>query len=211
MMASKSLLARFMSVLLAGGLLLSGTSFVQARADDSATRLVERTAEDMLRTLETRRAQIDANPQLIYQLVGTKLAPHFDFEMITRSAVGRDWNKASTSQKQALTEAFRETLVRTYGKALLRYSGQEVVYQSAKPGSRTDTVVVPTQVRAAGATPIPIDYRMYKKGGSWKVYDLVIDNVSLVSNYRGQFRSTIGRSGIDGLIKELESKNASGA
>jgi len=203
--------ARSMSLALTGMLLLTAASFVEARADDSATRLVERTAEDMLRTLEAKRAQIDADPQLIYQLVGNKLAPHFDFEMITRSAVGKDWNKASASQKQALTAGFRETLVRTYGKALLRYSGQEVVYQSAKPGNRADTVVVPTQVRAAGAAPIPIDYRMYKKGGTWKVYDLVIDNVSLVSNYRGQFRSTIGRSGIDGLIKELESKNASGA
>jgi phospholipid transport system substrate-binding protein len=194
-----------------GVMLLAITPFAAARADDSATRLVERTAEDMLRTLETKRAQIDANPQLIYQLVGNKLAPHFDFDMITRSTVGKDWNKASASQKQALTEAFRETLVRTYGKALLRYSGQEVVYQSAKPGTRADTVVVPTQVRAPGATPIPIDYRMYKKGGSWKVYDLVIDNVSMISSYRGQFRSTIGRSGIGGLIEELETKNSRGA
>jgi phospholipid transport system substrate-binding protein len=182
-----------------------------AAADDSATRLVERTAEDMLRTLEARRAEIDANPQLIYRLVGNKLAPHFDFEMITRSAVGRDWNKASPAQRDALIVGFRELLVRTYAKALLRYSGQEIVYQSAKPGTRDGTVIVPTQVRAPGAAPIPIDYRMHKLGGSWKVYDVVIDNVSLISNYRSQFRNTIGRQGIDGLIADLQAKNAKGA
>jgi phospholipid transport system substrate-binding protein len=173
--------------------------------------LVERTAEDMLRTLEAKRAQIDANPQLIYQLVGSKLAPHFDFEMITRSAVGKDWNKATPAQQKELVAAFREVLVRTYAKSLLKYTGQEIVYQSSKPGTRDGTVIVPTQVRAPGSPAIPIDYRMHKLSGSWKVYDVVIDNVSLISNYRGQFRSTIGRSGIDGLIAELKAKNAKAA
>jgi phospholipid transport system substrate-binding protein len=203
--------SRLMWAALAGAFLLLGASFATARADDSATRLVERTAEDMLRTLESRRAEIDANPQLIYQLVGSKLAPHFDFDMITRSAVGKDWNKASPAQRMELVNAFREVLVRTYAKALLKYSGQEIVYQSSKPGTRSGTVVVPTQVRAPGAPTIPIDYRMHKLGGSWKVYDVVIDNVSLISNYRGQFRATIGREGIDGLISELRSKNSTGA
>jgi len=203
--------SRLMWAALAGAFLLLGAPFATVRADDSATQLVERTAEDMLRTLESRRAEIDANPQLIYQLVGTKLAPHFDFDMITRSAVGKDWNQASPAQRMELVNAFREVLVRTYAKALLKYSGQEIVYQSSKPGTRSGTVVVPTQVRAPGAPPIPIDYRMHKLGGSWKVYDVVIDNVSLISNYRGQFRATIGREGIDGLISELRSKNSTGA
>jgi phospholipid transport system substrate-binding protein len=203
--------SRLMWAALAGAFLLLGAPFAAVRADDSATRLVERTAEDMLRTLESRRAEIDANPQLIYRLVGSKLAPHFDFDMITRSAVGKDWNKASPAQRMELVNAFREVLVRTYAKALLKYSGQEIVYQSSKPGTRSGTVVVPTQVRAPGAPTIPIDYRMHKLGGSWKVYDVVIDNVSLISNYRGQFRATIGREGIDGLISELRSKNSTGA
>jgi phospholipid transport system substrate-binding protein len=190
-------------------LLLAGLSSA-VQADESATQLVERTAEDMLRTLESRRTEIDADPGLIYRLVGAKLAPHFDFARITQSAVGRDWGKATPAQRDALIEGFRQLLVRTYGKALLRYTGQEVIYQAAKPGPHKGTVVVPTQVRAPGAAPIPIDYRMYKKGGSWKVYDLVIDNVSLISNYRSQFRTTIGRSGIDGLIAELNAKNTPG-
>jgi phospholipid transport system substrate-binding protein len=194
----------------ASALLLLAGPMAIANAADSATALVERTAEDMLQTLESKRAQIDASPQLIYQMVGSKLAPHFDFEMITRSAVGKDWNKASPSQQKELVAAFREVLVRTYAKSLLKYTGEEVVYQPSKPGTRDGTVVVPTQVRAPGAPAIPIDYRMHKLSGSWKVYDVVIDNVSLISNYRGQFRSTIGRDGIDGLIAELKAKNARG-
>jgi phospholipid transport system substrate-binding protein len=202
--------SRLIAATLAGALLLLGAPLASARADDSATRLVERTAEDMLRTLQAKRSQIDANPQLIYQLVGTKLVPHFDFERITRAAVGKDWTKATPAQQKVLVSEFQEVLVRTYAKALLKYTGEEIVYESAKPGTRDGTVVVPTEVRAPGAPPIPIDYRLHKLSGQWKVYDVVIENVSLISNYRSQFRTAIGRSGIDGLIAELKAKNASG-
>ncbi|MGD8207857.1 MAG: ABC transporter substrate-binding protein [Thiohalocapsa sp.] len=192
-------------------LLLLCVPLSMAQADDSATQLVERTAEDMLRTLQTRRAEIDTNPLLINRLVGTKLAPHFDFERITRSAVGRDWAKASPAQRGQLVDAFRDLLIRTYAKSLLKYSGQEIVYQPSKPGTRDGTVVVSTEVRSPGSSPVIIDYRMHNLSGRWKVYDVIIENVSLISNYRSQFRSTIGRHGVDGLIAELKAKNSTGA
>jgi phospholipid transport system substrate-binding protein len=199
------------AILMALGLALLGTPAAALQADDAATRLVQRTADQMLGTLKSRRSEIDRNPRLINQLVDSILAPHFDFEMITRAAVGRDWNKASPAQQRALTNSFREMLIRTYSKALLKYSDEDIVYEQARAGTRSDTVVVPTMVRAPGAPPIPMDYRMHKKSGSWKVYDVIIENVSLISNYRSQFRATIARSGIDGLIDELEAKNARGA
>lgn len=180
-------------------------------AQGSATDLVRNTAERMLSTLEARRAEIDRRPQLIYELVGRIVAPHFDFELITQSTVGRDWRQATPAQRDALIDAFREVLVRTYATALLKYSGEEIVYQPAKPGTRDGTVIVPTQVRAPGSAAIPIDYRLHDRRGSWKVYDVVIENVSLISNYRGQFRSIIGRDGIDGLINELRAKSRSAA
>ncbi len=177
-----------------------------AGADAEAEALVKRTAESTLRTLENRRAELDGNPTAIYELVGNKLAPHFDFDLITRSAVGRDWSKASPAQRRQLIAAFRALLVSTYAKSLAKYSGEQVLFKPARPGTRSGTVVVPTEVTGSGGPPIPIDYRMHKKDGVWKVYDLVIDNVSMISNYRGQFRVTIARSGIDGLIRELERK-----
>jgi phospholipid transport system substrate-binding protein len=177
-------------------------------AATQAEALVKRTAEDTLRTLERRRAELDGNPTAIYDLVGNKLAPHFDFELITRSAVGRDWNKASADQRRLLIKSFRELLVSTYAKSLAKYAGEQVLYKPSRAGTRAGTVVVPTEVTGGGGPSIPIDYRMHKQSGSWKVYDLVIDNVSMISNYRGQFRATIARSGIDGLIRELQSKAA---
>ncbi|WPL15410.1 putative phospholipid-binding protein MlaC precursor [Thiorhodovibrio winogradskyi] len=191
------------------GVLLMLAAIGTSLAEESPTDLVRNTAEKMLSTLEARRAEVDRQPEIIYELVGRIVAPHFDFELITQSTVGRDWRQATPAQHKALTDAFREVLVRTYATALLKYSGQEIVYQTAKPGTRDGTVIVPTQVRAPGSSAIPVDYRLHNKRGSWKVYDVVIENVSLISNYRGQFRSIIGRDGIDGLIRELRAKSLS--
>lgn len=176
-------------------------------AESSPTELVRTTANTMLATLEAQRAEIEQRPQLIDQLVGRIVAPHFDFALITQSTVGADWRRATPAQREALTDAFRAVLVRTYATALLKYSGEEIIYQTAKPGTREGTVIVPTQVRAPGAAAIPIDYRLHNQRGAWKVYDVVIENVSLIANYRNQFRSILGRDGIDGLVAELRAKS----
>ncbi len=177
---------------------------------DDATSLVRSTSERMLRALEARRAEIDRNPKLIYGLVEDILLPHFDFEKITRAAVGSSWSKATPKQQSALINGFQQVLVRTYAKSLLSYAGQEIRYLPSKPGRQPGTVTVSTEVREGGSTPIPIDYRLYQKGGGWKVYDVIIDNVSLVSNYRSSFASQIRQGGIDGLIGRLDEMNAKG-
>jgi phospholipid transport system substrate-binding protein len=200
-----------MKAFLIAGILLLTSSLGAIGAEPSATQLVERTAEKMLGTLENRRAEVERKPQLINELVDSILAPHFDFAQMTRLAVGRDWRNTSTAQQQELTDSFRNLLVRTYAKSIMKYSGQDIVYEAARPGTRSGTVVVPTEVRAPGSAPIPIDYYMLERGSSWKVYDVVIDGVSMISNYRSQFRSTIATSGINGLIEQLRAKTARGA
>jgi len=200
-----------MRAFLIAGILLLVSPLGAIGAEPSATQLVERTADKMLGTLESRRAEVDRKPQLINELVDSILAPHFDFSQMTRLAVGRDWRNTSPAQQQELTDSFRNLLVRTYAKSIMKYSGQEIVYEAARPGTRSGTVVVPTEVRSPGAAPIPIDYYMLERGSSWKVYDVVIDGVSMISNYRSQFRTTIATSGIDGLIEQLRAKTARGA
>jgi phospholipid transport system substrate-binding protein len=200
-----------MRTLLIAGILLLASPLGALGAELSATELVEQTASKMLSTLENRRAEVERKPQLINELVDSILAPHFDFEQMTRLAVGRAWRDASPEQQEALIESFRNLLVRTYARSIMKYSGQDIVYESARPGTRSGTVVVPTEVRESGSSPIPIDYSMLERGRSWKVYDVVIDGVSMISNYRSQFRSTIARAGIDGLIEQLRAKTARGA
>ncbi len=176
-------------------------------AQENPTALVKRVADQLLTILQRERARIERDPRLIYRLVEDQLVPHFDFEKITRAAVGRAWRQASPTQRRRLIEAFRQVLVRTYAQTLLKYSGQQIRYFPAKPGRRRGTVTVPTEVREAGGPPIPVDYRMYRKGNTWKVYDVVIDHVSLVANYRHSFQRQIHSKGIDGLITRLQAMN----
>ncbi|HYN78513.1 MAG TPA: ABC transporter substrate-binding protein [Lamprocystis sp. (in: g-proteobacteria)] len=177
---------------------------------DDATAMVKRTAERMLSTLEARRAEVNRDPALIYGMIDDILAPHFDFQKITQGALGQHWRQATPDQQQALMNGFKQVLVRTYARSLLNYSGQEIRYLPVKPGGKDSAVTVPTEVRAPGATPIPIDYRMYNNGAGWKVFDVIVNNASLVSNYRSSFSTEIRQHGIDGLITKLGEMNRKG-
>jgi len=155
-------------------------------------------------------AEIKKNPGpgALQAYAEKKLLAQFDFAAMTRLATGRAWSKATAEQKQALENAFRTLLVRTYTTALSQVTGTYVVEMKPhviKPGD-TDTVVK-TLVKGSDRPPVPIDFRMTRTPAGWKVYDVVVENLSLVTNYRSSFQSEISRSGIDGLIKAIEDKN----
>lgn len=197
----------FMRLLVLTGALAAGPA---AAAEDMASALVRATSERMLTVLQERRADIDRNPSLIYGLVDKIVLPHFDFERITQGAVGQYWRKASPAQQRDLVNRFKQVLVRTYARSLLNYSGEEIRYLPLRPGSRSNTVTVSTEVSEPGGAPIPIDYRMYNNGSGWKVYDVVINNASLVGNYRSSFAAEIRQKGVDGLITKLGDMNSKG-
>jgi len=171
--------------------------------------LVRNTAEYVLSEVRAHKAELEKDNSGIYRLVQEKVIPHFDFRRMTRSALGRYWRKATEEQRERLTREFQELLVRTYAIMLLGYSDEKVEYLPfrGRPGDKR--VVVRTKVFTSdGAPPVPIDYRLYRtREGEWKVYDVVVDGVSLVSNYRGTFASEVRKGGIDGLIAVLEKHN----
>jgi phospholipid transport system substrate-binding protein len=176
-------------------------------ADDSASTLVRNTSQRMLSALESHRAEIDRDPARLYSLIDAIVVPHFDFERITESAMGRFWRRATPEQRSELTRQFQELLIRTYAKALLAYSGQKIRYLPVRPGGSSNVVTVATQVQEAGSPPVAIDYSLHRRNGDWKVYDIAIDHVSLVANYRSSFASQIREGGIDGLIRRLREMN----
>lgn len=148
------------------------------------------------------------DPRALVDLAEKKVVAHFDFKRMTQLAVGRSWSQASPTQQQALERAFRTLLVRTYSTALSQSSGQtkvDVKAPNLNPGDSEATVR--TVVNEPGRKPFVIDYRMSLAAGGWKVYDVVVENLSLVTNYRSTFQSEVSRSGIDGLIKAIEAKN----
>ena len=150
-----------------------------------------------------------AGRKKVITLIETKVLPHFNFEAMTASAVGRNWAKASAEQRTRLNDEFRTLLVRTYSSALAAYSNQKFDFRPlrAKP---TDTdVTVNVRVVQSGAQPVTIDYDMEKRPTGWKVWDVRVAGVSLVANYRTEFDSQVRDNGIDGLIKTLQTKNRS--
>jgi len=166
--------------------------------------LVKSTADDVLSIIRTTK-----DKATLRKLAEQKVLPHFDFRAMTQLAVGQYWRQATPEQQKALEEAFRTLLVNTYTASLnVASTGKESVeVKPADAKAGENELTVRSLVRTPGRQPIPIDYRMTRTPSGWKVYDVIVENLSLVTNYRSSFASEIGRSGIDGLVKVLQSKN----
>jgi phospholipid transport system substrate-binding protein len=145
----------------------------------------------------------------LIEVIEAKVLPHFNFASMTALAMGQNWGKASPEQKKRLTEEFRTLLVRTYASALAAYSEQKFDFRPLRAKSTDTDVTVNVRVLQPGAQPVTLDYSMEKTANGWKVYDVMVGGVSLVANYRTEFANTVRASGIDGLIKELQTKNRS--
>ncbi|WP_407279730.1 ABC transporter substrate-binding protein [Aromatoleum evansii] len=169
--------------------------------------LVREVSDDVLTIVRQDKAIQSGDTRRVIDLVEEKVLPHFNFRRMTMLAVGKDWRQASPEQQGKLVEAFRTLLVRTYSNALTQYRDQTIGYKPAKFGEADTSVRVQTEVRQAGAQPINIDYTLEKTAEGWKVFDVVVAGVSLVTNYRGTFAQEIRSGGVDGLIKSLEQKN----
>ena len=165
--------------------------------------LVRSTVDEVLAVIKQNK-----DPKALVDLAEKKVVSNFDFKEMTRLATGRAWSQASAAQQQALERGFRTLLVRTYTTALSQTSTDtkvEVKPLALKAGE--SETLVRTVVTEPGRKPFAIDYRMWITPSGWRVYDVTVENLSLVTNYRSSFQSEIGRSGIDGLIKTIEDKN----
>ncbi|HXU94771.1 MAG TPA: ABC transporter substrate-binding protein [Gallionella sp.] len=173
--------------------------------------LIKNTAQDVIAIVKQDKDIQAGNQKKILDLVDAKVLPHFDFEHMTRLAVGKSWRTATPEQKKALVTEFRNMLVRTYTKAFTVYRDQTIEVKPLKIAADVTEVTVKTSIIKPGAQPIPVDYEMGKTADGWKAFDLSIEGVSMVGTYRGTFATQIQQSGIDGLIKTLADKNAAAA
>jgi phospholipid transport system substrate-binding protein len=188
----------------AAGALLLVTALAVSAAEVAPDALVKSNVDEVLSVIKQNKDRRTLN-----DLAEKKVLPHFDFQTMTQLAVGKSWREANQDQQRRLEQAFRGLLVNTYTAALTQSAvgdaKVEVKPAQVKP-EQTD-VTVKTVATQNGGKPVAIDYRMKRTGNGWKVYDVVVENLSLVTNYRDSFSAEIGRSGIEGLIKALEAKN----
>ena len=171
--------------------------------------LVKSISDEVIGIIKQDKDIQAGNQKKINELVEAKVVPHFNFERMTALAMGRNWPKANAEQQKTLTSEFRTLLVRTYSSALSAYKNQVIEFKPLRSAAADTEVMVRTQVKQSGAEPVGIDYSMEKTPGGWKVYDIVVGGVSLVTNYRETFNSQIRDGGMDSLIKSLADKNRS--
>lgn len=187
--------------------LIAGTGVVAQQQETAPDILVRNVTERVLDTLRRDKDIQNGNNEKLMRLVEAEILPHFNFTRMTQLAVGRDWRQASAAQQRQLSEEFRVLLVRTYSNALLGYKDQRIEVKPLRLAPGETDVTVRTQIMQPGARPIPLDYSLEKGTGGWKVYDVVVAGVSLVTNYRETFAAEVRQGGIDGLVRSLQTKN----
>lgn len=180
---------------------------VSARAEMAPDVLARNTSSEVVRIVKQDEDIKNGRSSKVYALVETKILPHFNFEHMTKLAVARNWNTATPEQQQRLIDEFRALLVRTYAASISSVADYRIDFKPLRMGAGDADVIVNSEVSKPGAPPITIDYRMEKQGDAWKVYDVMVDNVSLVTVYRNSFNSEVRRGGIDGLIQALARRN----
>lgn len=200
---------RWMKALLAA--LLAGylAAFVTvAQADITPPDvLAKNTTNEVLRIVKQDKDLKNGNTKKILSLVEEKILPHFDFRKMTQLAVGKNWPKATPEQQQELVNQFKTMLVRTYSASLTSVADYKIEFTPLKLAPGDAEVTVNTVVSKPGAPPIPIDYRMEKQDAGWKVFDVLVDNVSMVTVYRNSFNSEVRKGGIEGLVASLNRRN----
>ena len=169
--------------------------------------LVDNTAQEVLKIIRQDKDIKSGGKAKLLNLVEAKILPHFDFNHMTRLAMGKNWGKASPQQQQEIADQFRTLLVRTYYKALSVYSDHTIKVTPIKDIGENTNVMVKTQAIKDNGQPVFINYSMEKTSNGWKVYDIAVAGISMVINYRGSFNSQIRKGGIEGLLKTLADKN----
>jgi phospholipid transport system substrate-binding protein len=170
-------------------------------------QLIRDTSDKVIAEIKANGEAYRKNPDQIYKLVEKVVLPHFDFSAMTDLALGNYRDQVSAEQRPTIVNEFRALLVRTYSSALLEYTDQELTYLPMQGSEADGEVLVKTEIAQQGGFPIPIDYRLKLGENGWKVFDISVDEVSLVTNYRSSFARAIKKDGVDGLIRTLQDRN----
>ncbi len=171
--------------------------------------LAKSVTDEVLTVIRADKDIQAGNQKKVLELVEAKVLPHFSFPRMTQLAMGRNWRAANAEQQKRLIGEFRTLLVRTYTTAFTQYKNQTVEYKPARMAAGDTDVVVQSLIKQNSGPPVAVDYNMEKTDAGWKVYNMKIEGISLVENYRNTFNTEVQKHGVDGLIATLAEKNRS--
>ena len=189
--------------------MIAGSTALAASSGSAPRNLIEQVTSSIIEELTSRGDELQGDREAVFDLVDRLVLPHFDFDRMSRRVLGKKrWKTATPEQQSRFVLAFRILLVRTYAMVLNEYRGQTLTYLDPVPRKKDGEIVVPVTIELTGGQSARVAYAMQGKGTDWKVFDVAVDGVSLVTNYRSSFRSEIAHHGIEGLIARLEAKNS---
>lgn len=177
-------------------------------AIESPAVLLERTSQQVIKILREDRELLVKEPKRVYEIINDYILPHLDEVTMAKLALGKNWRKASNEQKIAFVNEFKNLLIRTYSKSLVEFKDQDIKYFPLNLAEGTKKTSVRAEIIQPGGPSVPLAYRVRIKNNEWKVYDIKIDGISLVTSYRGTFTQEVRKSGIDGLLQYLREKNS---
>ena len=175
----------------------------------SPEETVKTVTTEMLTALRSQKEAYKNDPRQLVSLIERIIAPHFDIRVMAREALGLNWRRATPEQQKRFMAAFRKLLVNDYAEEFRNYSNQAVEFQPEHAGSGKDYARVSTHVTSPGEQPVRVDYRLYRVGSDWRIYDVDIDGISLLFNYRNTFSEELQHETLDALIARMEHKNDS--
>lgn len=201
----KTILAVFVATFLVVG--AAWSQAVQAESIESPSVFLERTSNQVIKILQDDHELLQKEPERVYKIVDDYILPHLDDVTMAKLALGKNWKKATREQKLEFVAEFKDLLVRTYSKSLVEFKDQQINYFPVMLPEDAHKASVRAEVIQPGGPSIPLAYRVRIKNNAWKVYDIKIDGISLVTSYRGTFTQEVRKSGIDGLLKYMRDKN----
>jgi len=186
--------------------LISSTVLAETPPD----KLISQTVERLIDEMSERKLELENNRTQLYELVDLVIVKHIAVEKVAKLVLARHWRTASVDQRIRFSEAFKKLLIRTYASALFDYTGrEEMFFRPLNLDGSERIVVVRTDVKLPGVRAIPVNYKFFRVDGSdWKIFDVTINGISLVTNYRASYSRIIKFEGLDGLIQRLEKKTA---
>lgn len=191
-------------------MLMCGQVHASAQPGESPDVILKQVTQELISTLRQNDKAVHSQPQMIYDIVNRILVPYIDWHTMSKWVIGRQaWTSASDKQKDEFAREFKDLLVRTYASTLKAYNNQAIEYMPIRGGiAGKSRVQVESFIKEAGKESIKVTYRMVNSEGTWKVYDISIEGVSLLKGFQSQFAEEIRQQGgLDKLIKRLHQHN----
>lgn len=192
--------------MLSAAVLALAAASASAAAPIPPDQVVKETTDRIQKEIDAREAEFKKDPKKLYAFVDEVIVPKFDTRYIAQLILARNWKTANEDQRKRFETAFKDMLVHSYADALVEYHNQvKAEWQPVRMApDATDVTVQSKLIRENGKPPLPIGFAMRLKDGEWKVYDIIIENLSLITSFRSQINSEVKRVGIDGVIAKLE-------